>query len=625
MIAAPGRTPSARPRAAITLLITAAFLALLAPGGAAATSPRTFEGRLVMAHGDDFTGLGKGHATYDYSLVTSSGTYTLTFPGKAPSAFLNGAEVKVRGTAQGQTVAVGASSADTSVTTAASSGTSSTKRVLLLLVNFTTNTSQPWSTSTATGIMFTNANSVANYFAEESYGALTMTGDVFGYVTISFDTTGCNYSDLASKANSAATAAGVVLSNYTNIQYAFPSLGACGWSGLAYMPGTQTWINGALGLRVASHELSHNFGVHHASTYNCVDNGVRVALSATASNCTASEYGDPFSVMGAASNRHTSCQELYQMKFFGSAETTTVTTAGTYTVGAADDPSSPLKCLRVSRGNGTYIYMELREPYGAYFDNFSPTDPVVNGASLRLASDWTTITQTKLIDTTPATSSYNDAALAVGSSFTDPLTGMTVTTVSLDASGVTVSISWGTGQDTQAPTTPSNVTATMTGSTTDQVSWTASTDNVSVAGYRVSRDGSSLGTTTGTTFNDSGLVAGSSYTYSVVAYDAAGNTSGSASVSITVSQPDTTAPTSPSNLATTSVTKARVAFSWTGSTDNVGVAGYRIYRNGALLATTSNLTWTDAHQRSSATYYVVAFDAAGNVSTASNSVTVAAR
>jgi len=74
-----------------------------------------------------------------------------------------------------------------------------------------------------------------------------------------------------------------------------------------------------------------------------------------------------------------------------------------------------------------------------------------------------------------------------------------------------------------------------------------------------------------------------------------------------------------------SLTKAKVTFAWSASSDAGGVTGYRIYRNNVLVATTTSLTWTDTRQRTQSTYYAVAYDAAGNVSAHSASVTVAAK
>ncbi|KQY20748.1 glucose dehydrogenase [Cellulomonas sp. Root485] len=82
--------------------------------------------------------------------------------------------------------------------------------------------------------------------------------------------------------------------------------------------------------------------------------------------------------------------------------------------------------------------------------------------------------------------------------------------------------------DTQAPTAPGTPTATVSG-TTVTLSWAASTDNVGVRTYEIRRGGTAVGTVTGTppatTFIDSGLAAATTYSYSIVARDAQGNTS----------------------------------------------------------------------------------------------------
>jgi hypothetical protein len=82
------------------------------------------------------------------------------------------------------------------------------------------------------------------------------------------------------------------------------------------------------------------------------------------------------------------------------------------------------------------------------------------------------------------------------------------------------------GLDTAAPTVPTNLTASATSSTQISLSWTASTDNVGVSGYKVTRNNVQLSqTVTGTSFTDSGLSASTNYTYSISAFDAAGNNS----------------------------------------------------------------------------------------------------
>jgi chitodextrinase len=589
-------------------------LVLVVPAGAAAVGGPSLQGQLHLFHGDDFS---RGRATYDYSLTAADGnSYKLVFAGgRGPANFLNGATVQVVGSLSGHTLTV----SDSKVLSPATVAASTTKRVALMLVNFLTNTSQPWTNAQAQGILFTNTNSVANYFADESYGSLSITGDVLGYYTIDFDTTGCNYTDLANKANAAAQAAGVNLSNYTNLQYAFPSL-PCGWAGLGMLPGSQTWLNQALDLRVSSHELSHNFGTHHASTWDCTESGVRVALSANLANCVSSEYGDPFSVMGSAFSYHTHSEQLVTMGFLPLSATQTVATSGTYTLNAAEDSAGAIRSIRVARGDGTYLCLEVREPWPT-FDTFGTTDPVVKGVTLRVTPNWTTMTQSHLIDTTPATASFADAPLAVGASFTDPLSGVTVTDDSVAGGIATVDITW--GPDTIAPSQPGSLSARATGATTATLSWSASTDNRGVTGYRVSRGGTLLGTITTTSYADSGLAGGTSYGYSVVAFDGAGNSSSPATLTWVQPIPDTTAPTAPTSLHTTALSKSKYTLAWTASTDNVGVAGYRIYRNGTLTATVGGTTnsYSGSCQNKSATYYVVAYDAAGNVSSPSTSIT----
>ncbi|MCP4143835.1 MAG: fibronectin type III domain-containing protein, partial [bacterium] len=73
------------------------------------------------------------------------------------------------------------------------------------------------------------------------------------------------------------------------------------------------------------------------------------------------------------------------------------------------------------------------------------------------------------------------------------------------------------------PSIPQNITATALSNSSIAVNWEASTDNTSVAGYEVYRDYVSVGTVTVTSFNDTGLSAGTGYTYTIEAYDDAGN------------------------------------------------------------------------------------------------------
>ena len=181
--------------------------------------------------------------------------------------------------------------------------------------------------------------------------------------------------------------------------------------------------------------------------------------------------------------------------------------------------------------------------------------------------------------------------------------------------------------DSSPPSPPTNLTATAIGPNRVDLSWTASNDNVGVAGYTIYRNGSSIVTVSGTTaYSDTTVGPSTTYTYTVDAFDAAQNHSALSSPA-TVTTPaagDTSPPTVPSRLTATVITTTHVDLSWTASTDNVGVAGYTIYRNGAVIANVGSATFSDLSVAANTTYtYTVdAFDAAGNHSAQSSPATV---
>ncbi len=91
-----------------------------------------------------------------------------------------------------------------------------------------------------------------------------------------------------------------------------------------------------------------------------------------------------------------------------------------------------------------------------------------------------------------------------------------------------------------------------------------------------------------------------------------------------VNPPDTAPPSTPGNLTGVSGSPTGAALSWNASTDNVGVAGYYVYRNGVNVATTASTIYQDTGLTGATTYpyYVVAFDLGGNVSPPSLTVNV---
>jgi chitodextrinase len=112
----------------------------------------------------------------------------------------------------------------------------------------------------------------------------------------------------------------------------------------------------------------------------------------------------------------------------------------------------------------------------------------------------------------------------------------------------------------------------------------------------------------------------------LTATNSSGSTSAAVTVAVNAPAGDTQPPTAPSIASAVARSSVEADLAWKASTDNVGVAGYQVVRNGAIassLAATA-LSWADTSVAPGATYsYTVrAYDAAGNYSPASNTVQV---
>ncbi len=128
------------------------------------------------------------------------------------------------------------------------------------------------------------------------------------------------------------------------------------------------------------------------------------------------------------------------------------------------------------------------------------------------------------------------------------------------------------------------------------------------------------------TFSYAGWISASSYTTQIgdagthivtVTVDDGNGGTDTQDVTVTVNPaPDTTSPSVPQNLSATAVTMSRIDLSWSPSSDNIGVTGYWIYRDGVEVTsiTTSNHSDTGLAADTAYSYTVRAYDAAGNLS-----------
>ncbi|MFF4690528.1 PQQ-dependent sugar dehydrogenase [Streptomyces sp. NPDC001307] len=188
-------------------------------------------------------------------------------------------------------------------------------------------------------------------------------------------------------------------------------------------------------------------------------------------------------------------------------------------------------------------------------------------------------------------------------------------------------VSLGTPADTQAPTRPGQPSCSDIGEDRLTLSWGASTDDAGVAAYDLYEHGNKIGEAAGdaTSKTLTGLAPNTTYDLTVIARDAAGNTSPASQVVDCTTRPssDTTPPTAPGTLHTADITSNTVDLAWGASTDDRAVTAYDV-RSGTTVYKTvtggTSTTLTGLACDSPYSLNVVARDAAGNVSAPSNTV-----
>jgi hypothetical protein len=371
-----------------------------------------------------------------------------------PPGHLTGDRVRVRGVLLDNMLALDSSTTSVQTVTApaAGSNTFGSQSTLVLLVNFQDNPVAPYTLSETEGVVFTTTS---NFDREGSYQQTWLTGNAFGWFTIAMSSTVCDTLTLAGLAQQAATGAGVNLSLYTRYVYVFPR-NACTWTGMATVGGnpSKAWINGDLNLKVVGHEMGHNFGLFHAHALDC-------GASPIVPPCTWTDYGDTLDIMGNTPG-HFNAFMKERLGWLGSGTSPpiiTVQTDGTYQLEPLESaPGGAAKALKILRstdpttGKRTWFYVEFRQAIG--FDGFLSTgySNVLNGVVIRTGTESDGNTS-YLLDMTPQTDDWTDPALDGGLSFTDPLSGVTLKTISVNSTRVSVRVTVGSGP----PTAPTNL------------------------------------------------------------------------------------------------------------------------------------------------------------------------
>ena len=374
-----------------------------------------FEGTLEVLHSDDFKN--PQNSKFIFYLKTSKSNYKL-FSGKELPVVLSRTKVSVNGLGLNGLLAVDTSKGNFNIL--ASPPTPSSENLgaqkTLVIVAGIGNNPAPAAVAEARSLVFDKReNTVQDFYKKNSYGKASLIGDVVGPYALDSSVCG-THPTLYAALNAANSDA--KLSEYERIILAVPCT-ACDCAGgfgtigkweLNFPNGQKhsasvSW-DFVFNLNVVGHELGHNFGSHHANMYYCNKNDGSAA--AFSYECSSSEYGDRYSIMGKSPGHHTAPQK----KEIGwlSDENIATATEGTYVLKALEtiQPAGNIQMLRIPINIETSMYasdenlyytIEYRQPLDVYerLDN-----AFYEGVTVRIAkfdeSGGFTFKQTNLLD-----------------------------------------------------------------------------------------------------------------------------------------------------------------------------------------------------------------------------------
>jgi hypothetical protein len=309
---------------------------------------------------------------------------------------------------------------------------------------------------TAMNRLVNDANSERNLLLYGSYGRQDMTAQVFG--PISYPLSSCTNTDMSRLASDLRPQ----IQSQGSFQHYLWYLGSqtvgCSWSLLAGLgtpekPAKDSWYNATTSCVALGQGVEQNLGRQHSSTLRCTG----APFADDPNSCTSSEYGDLFDVMGGGC-RHSNAWQNASQEWLGGCNGVSVTSSGTFTLLPYERRCDGAQFLKVkapkqriyirpagggggaSTENLDYYYVELRTPLD--FDGtlggtaLTPRVLIHVAANLRTRSQ--TGVHTYLLDMTPNTSTFNDAALAQGQTFTDPASGLSITAQAVDANQATI-------------------------------------------------------------------------------------------------------------------------------------------------------------------------------------------
>lgn len=292
--------------------------------------------------------------------------------------------------------------------------------------------------------IFNSEKSVKNYYYENSYQKLNITGDIYdGIVLPKENIAACDfYNNWINEINDQIVQKGIDLEQYDYRSYFFTSqASSCNSDGYDNLNVSSASVGGNISKIfveddnrfVFAHEFGHNLGLSHANGLVCYDK--KGKLTVISSNCESWEYYDQSDVMGSANEpeglimSHTNTKYKLELGWLDEdSDALLVNKSGVYKINPLEK-NSGIRNLIIHRGsdslvNDAYYYLDYRQPIG--FDNyFTIPHNYFNGLSVRLAGSYIyngDYANTKMIDLSPQDNKYlfRDTLLK-SNIYTDPM------------------------------------------------------------------------------------------------------------------------------------------------------------------------------------------------------------
>ncbi len=504
------------PAAAISLTLPQEVLAQLrriAPNSPL-ESQAEWQGTAEESVEDDF----EHHRSRTHWFIhTPEGDFELFFAGQRPK--LPGSAITVRGVRILNRIAV----ANLIVRAAANATsqeckTTGPQNIAVLMITTPTNPTFPAGFTPSyfqqeffgSGSGSLSTDSLNRFWQETSYGLTSATGQVFGPFALSQDYTCTQTSQMASAAIDAADPV-VDFTQFNRVAIVFP-IQSCSFAGFSNigcaaiaspskgsLPAAVSWLpivpndQTTLKLGVIAHELGHGLGLDHAST----DDYGAVPLGALDNPGVQVEYGDGFSVMGAAgyssynglpiAGQYSAQHKALLLHWLTPGSYQEVQSSGTFKL-TPFEASSGARALRILRDavSGAWLWVEYRQPIGdidsslSLWQEYNTTD-VYNGALIHYEDPALDPLHTYLLDFSPFSTPNNflDATLTPGHSWSDPYSPLTLSVNSADSTGLSVSVQYDEPcanlQVSKAIFDPSGGTGAITVVAGANCSWNAST------------------------------------------------------------------------------------------------------------------------------------------------------